>query len=653
MAVYDDYDGLYFSLQALKMYHPLCEVELIVVDNSPGAESAGPVRALVEGWTNGQRCVHSARYIPMETPGTTQTRQRIFDEAAAPIVLVMDSHVLIAPLAISKLLAWYQAHPSDASLVSGPLLYDDLENMTTHFDDVWRSEMWGTWGQAWECPCGEADATRFSAIEGPEGMTHYRPLTMGQNLLVTGCECGKGIPIVPWAGHQQQLLAAGFKKLGANPEDPPFEVPGMGLGLFACRRDAWLGFNPHFRGFGGEEMYIHEKFRQAGRHCLCLPFLRWNHRFGRVGKPKYRLTRWDKCRNYVLGHQELGLPLDPVHEHFVAGGLVTQEHWDFLIEDPVHREQPPGVSLVHPRRESADVPTIDELFGRFREAPRDLNEHFDVLRAMVADKEVVEFTKRKESTIAFAAGRPKALHTFTSEPDQLHQLLPIAAGKAGYTFDGGLRSVDVNASLTKEIPVCDVLYLDTVHHGDRLQAELDRHAGRVRGRTIIRGTAAFGNEAEGGGRGLFPVMKAWLQEHPDWFVAWHRANQYGMTMLSRLEEDRPDEQISPWPIGFGPGTELTAIIKSLGIEASANCGCRAYAEQMDRWGVQGCLERHHQIAEHLRDQKDKWGWGAKFKAAGHAIFTGLAFKLNPVDPYPGLVREAINRAQRKESTDAE
>ena len=33
----------------------------------------------------------------------------------------------------------------------------------------------------------------------------------------------------------------------------PFEIPMQGLGVFSCRTSAWLGFNPLFRGFGGEE----------------------------------------------------------------------------------------------------------------------------------------------------------------------------------------------------------------------------------------------------------------------------------------------------------------------------------------------------------------------------------------------------------------
>ena len=88
------------------------------------------------------------------------------------------------------------------------------------------------------------------------------------------------------------------------------------LGLFACRRTAWPGFNPKFRGFGGEEGYIHEKIRQRGGRTLCLPFLRWMHRFGRpLGAPY--VNRWeDRMRNYVIGFTELGLDTAEMEAHF-------------------------------------------------------------------------------------------------------------------------------------------------------------------------------------------------------------------------------------------------------------------------------------------------------------------------------------------------
>ena len=57
--------------------------------------------------------------------------------------------------------------------------------------------------------------------------------------------------------------------LADDPDAPPFEIPMQGMGLFACRRAAWPGFNQAFRGFGGEEWYIHEKFRRAdGAHAV-------------------------------------------------------------------------------------------------------------------------------------------------------------------------------------------------------------------------------------------------------------------------------------------------------------------------------------------------------------------------------------------------
>ena len=38
MAVYDDYDGVYFTVQALRLYHEICRsdrVEFIIIDNNP------------------------------------------------------------------------------------------------------------------------------------------------------------------------------------------------------------------------------------------------------------------------------------------------------------------------------------------------------------------------------------------------------------------------------------------------------------------------------------------------------------------------------------------------------------------------------------------------------------------------------------------
>lgn len=279
MACYDDFNGVYFTIQAVRTYHAdvLDEVDFLVVDNHPDGPEGQTVREFITNW------VPNARYVPApEAVGTSAPRELVFRLAEGEAVLCLDCHVLVAPGALRRLLQFYDANPDCRDLLHGPLLFDNSYVAATHMDPVWRSEMLGVWGVD---PRGEsADA-------------------------------------------------------------PPFEIPMHGCGLMSCRKDAWLGFHPQFRGFGGEEGYIHEKFRRAGRSVWCLPFLRWLHRFGRPQGTTYPLMRENRVRNYLLGRLELGLPYDDVLACFAP--LMTREQVEpILIElglpcppgpDPLHR----------------------------------------------------------------------------------------------------------------------------------------------------------------------------------------------------------------------------------------------------------------------------------------------------------------------------
>ena len=258
MATYNDFDGVYFTLQSLRLYHDLSDTELIVIDNY-GCEHT---RAFVQDWAR-------ARYVrATDVVGTAAARERIFQEARGDAVLVCDSHVQFAPEVIARLKAYFREHPDCIDLLQGPLIGDDLTTIGTHFDPVWRDQMWGIWA------------------------TDPR---------------------------------------GVDPDGEPFEIPMQGLGVFSCRREAWPGFNPAFRGFGGEEGYIHEKFRQASGRCLCLPWMRWVHRFARPAGVPYPLTVEDKLRNYLIGHQELGLDTAPVLAHFAEH--LSQERIEAVVEE--------------------------------------------------------------------------------------------------------------------------------------------------------------------------------------------------------------------------------------------------------------------------------------------------------------------------------
>lgn len=248
MATYDDYDGVYFTVQALRLYHPevLKDTEILVLDNNPDGP-AGPLLRELASWVEGYR------YVPNQTVKGTAVRDRIFRIARTPYVMCVDCHVMLAPGSLRRLIDYFHSHPDSPDLLQGPLLDDSLEGVSTHFAPVWSAGMYGQWD------------------------TDER---------------------------------------GVDPDGPPFEVPMQGLGIFACRRDAWPGFNPQFSGFGGEEGYIHEKFRQAGGRALCLPFLRWTHRFGRPNGIPYPNLYADRVRNYMIGWSELGLDITPIEAHF-------------------------------------------------------------------------------------------------------------------------------------------------------------------------------------------------------------------------------------------------------------------------------------------------------------------------------------------------
>lgn len=248
MATYDDFDGVYFSLHAMRLYHPeiLDDVEFIVVDNNPEGVCSSFLKTMEDK-------VPNLRYIPFVNTTGTAVRDHIFQQASGKYVLCMDCHVMFPAGALKRLIDYFDDHPYTKDLLQGPLLHDELNCISSHWVPTWNKGMWGTWEN------------------NPEAN---------------------------------------------NIDAEPFDIPMMGLGIFACTKAAWPGFNPAFNGFGGEEGYLHEKFRQRGGRTLCLPFLRWVHRFARPMGVPYRINWEDRMRNYLYGFNELGLPLDEFKTHF-------------------------------------------------------------------------------------------------------------------------------------------------------------------------------------------------------------------------------------------------------------------------------------------------------------------------------------------------
>lgn len=560
MAHHSDYDGVYFTLQAIRAYHSAAEVELILVDNSPGNEHGREVANLVQHWAKG-------RYIPMpDNVGTTQPRERIFAEAQAPHVVCLDCHVLLIRGAVDALLAHYTKHPDCRDIISGPMMYDDGFNLTTHFNEQWRSEMYGTWGLAWTCPCGKR---RFTAVD-VAGRAQWMTLTSPQKPYEcpvtttrspTGCACGRDdLPEVPWAGHEAALAKLGYRPLAHAGKEPftvhqsdPFEIPGCGLGCFSMAKAAWPGFNSHFREFGGEEIYIHTKVRQRGGRAVCLPKFGWIHRFARPAGIKYPLSRYAKVRNYVLGFQELGLDTAPVYEHFVASGLMPREQWLFLLDNPVAHVAPGQQTAAGPaaapapigagqdcptcpggRHQPPENATLQDVYTFIQSKPRDLDQHMNKLRELAAGQHVTEITKRRESTVALLAGQPKTLVSYQRESD------PVLPRLAALVPADQYVQQSPDAFGLPKIAKTDVLFIDDVHTADRLWTQLEKYAPLVRRRIVMRGTGAFGEKAEGmDAPGLLVALRRFLRANTKWSVVYHTGNQYGLTVISRDKADKP------------------------------------------------------------------------------------------------------------------
>lgn len=238
MATYDDFHGTYFTIQALRAYHPICmtdQIEFIVIDNNPESPSGEALKHFM-------RHVKNGKYIPYTEKTSTAVRNRVFAEASGKYCLCLDCHVLLLPGALDSLLNYYENNPECKNIIQGPMIYDGLGGKGySHFKPKWGAWMYGQW------------ATDDKGIDSQK----------------------------------------------------PFEIPMQGLGLFSCETKNWLGFNELFRGFGGEEGYIHEKFRQNGGKAICIPQLKWLHRFGRPEKPPYPLKTEDRVWNYFIGWLEL------------------------------------------------------------------------------------------------------------------------------------------------------------------------------------------------------------------------------------------------------------------------------------------------------------------------------------------------------------
>lgn len=234
----------------------------------------------IDGTRNLNNCNKvNAKYIQLVTPvGTSQPRDLAIRSARGKWVLCVDCHVQLGVGVLAQLVNWCKRTDSD-DLFHGVL-----------YAENWKDITWTHWLPAW-----------------------------GDNAML---------------GKQAGLKPEELREKDGLP------IWGAGLGLFLVMREKWLGFHPTFEAFGGEEGYIHEKYRKAGRQVRLLTWLAWWHEFRDQSEPIKYPTHWgSRCWNYLQSYAEVKFPaLSGLKAMFVGKNLIgtkeltSEEHWYLLLE---------------------------------------------------------------------------------------------------------------------------------------------------------------------------------------------------------------------------------------------------------------------------------------------------------------------------------
>lgn len=140
MPVYENYDGILFSTQALRIYQNLpVGTEILVLDNAPDTDDGRQTKKFIESF------VPYGRYIPVTDRQSSFIKYDAFLHATGDVVLGIDSHVMLQPGAVKALLDWWEQHKGEPHNLTGPLMYDGLNCCSTSMQPVWRGSDYGIW----------------------------------------------------------------------------------------------------------------------------------------------------------------------------------------------------------------------------------------------------------------------------------------------------------------------------------------------------------------------------------------------------------------------------------------------------------------------------------------------------------------------------
>lgn len=531
----DDADGAFFTINSLLAHHradleTAGGYEIVVVDNSP---EDSPHRADLQ---IDLRNLPQVRHLLMPGPPSSSLyKQRLFEAAQGDIVLCCDSHVIFEPGAIAALRDYFVQAPDSLDLVTGPCL------------------------------------ARHGSVQGTNQMIYAdEPYPIPHNAEVHEGTVWRGGAMGVWV-HDPR---------GLDPAGAPFEIMQQGTGAFAVRRAAWPGFHPGFAGHGGNETYLMERIRERGGRVICLPALRWIHRF-RHGhrKAPYPLVWEDRVRNYLLAATDLDRP------DLYAGAVAhlrtkcpkTTEQFRQKIRQPTGLYQTLQKRLgTTPDEAPGQIPLalFNELRRRIR--PGALTLEFGsglstlLFNELQAEHTAIENEPRwaarlqsqslRETTRLIESPLDSRSEWYTWRPETTEQYdLILIDGPHGQS---GNRAGCLHFLATLAAPAATILVDDTHRPLEAaLSEDLAGMYGFRRQHIPLRGRA--------------------------------------FDLLTRVAD--------PEIYTAGPGSELEQLLKSrFKIATSRNCGCRGRIREMNYRGTEWCAANVDRIVDWLLSGAQAW-----------------------------------------------
>lgn len=145
MATYDDYDGVFFTVQSLRMQNmalPLAEQwlhEVVVIDNHPESPHGEALRKFAS------EIPHLLRVVPVTDRVGSFVKYDALAHATGDVVLGLDCHVLLFEGFLLSLRRWWRENEGRSDLLTGPVVYHNLRSSSTHMEPSWRGHDFGTW----------------------------------------------------------------------------------------------------------------------------------------------------------------------------------------------------------------------------------------------------------------------------------------------------------------------------------------------------------------------------------------------------------------------------------------------------------------------------------------------------------------------------